>query len=160
MILKAYSLIKYFHSFFFNMPTQKTIGSKSNTIAVFKLYLHKTRVIGPTIFLGLSHSIIDAQPADDSKFTNNKRDRPNIPFICADDQAPWALGGASGNKQAITPHMDRLVSQSAYLVNSVVSRQLDKELLGKMRESNDHILNPGSLSGIPGSSSKLSAQER
>ena len=46
--------------------------------------------------------------------------RPNILFICTDDQAPWALG-ASGNKQAVTPHMDRLVSQGAYLVNSFVT---------------------------------------
>ena len=45
---------------------------------------------------------------------------PNILFICTDDQAPWALG-ASGNKQAVTPHMDRLVSEGAYLVNSFVS---------------------------------------
>ena len=46
--------------------------------------------------------------------------RPNILFICTDDQAPWALG-ASGNQQAITPNMDRLVSQGAYLVNSFVT---------------------------------------
>ncbi|MDA0348745.1 MAG: sulfatase-like hydrolase/transferase [Verrucomicrobia bacterium] len=46
--------------------------------------------------------------------------RPNILFICTDDQAAWALG-ASGNEQAFTPHMDQLVSQSAYLVNSFVS---------------------------------------
>jgi choline-sulfatase len=46
--------------------------------------------------------------------------RPNILFVCADDQAPWALG-ASGNTQAITPNMDCLVSQSAYLVNSFVT---------------------------------------
>ncbi len=46
--------------------------------------------------------------------------RPNILFICTDDQAAWAIG-ASGNDQAITPHMDRLASQSAYLVNSFVT---------------------------------------
>ncbi len=46
--------------------------------------------------------------------------RPNILFICTDDQASWAMG-ASGNDQAITPHMDRLASQSAYLVNSFVT---------------------------------------
>ena len=44
-------------------------------------------------------------------------DKPNVLFICTDDQAPWALG-ASGNKQAITPNMDQLVSQGSYLVNS------------------------------------------
>lgn len=46
--------------------------------------------------------------------------QPNILFICTDDQAAWAIG-ASGNQQAITPHMDRLASQSAYLVNSYVT---------------------------------------
>ncbi len=46
--------------------------------------------------------------------------RPNILFICTDDQAAWAMG-ASGNDQALTPHMDRLASQSAYLVNSFVT---------------------------------------
>ncbi len=51
---------------------------------------------------------------------NASGSKPNILFICTDDQAPWALG-ASGNKQAITPHMDHLLSQGAYLVNSFVS---------------------------------------
>lgn len=41
-------------------------------------------------------------------------ERPNILFICTDDQAAWALG-ASGYKQAITPNMDRLVHQGVYL---------------------------------------------
>ncbi len=42
---------------------------------------------------------------------------PNILFVFTDDQAPWALG-ASGNEQAITPHMDRLAREGAYLPNS------------------------------------------
>jgi uncharacterized sulfatase len=44
---------------------------------------------------------------------------PNIVFVLTDDQAPWAVG-ASGNKQAITPHMDRLFQDGAYLPNSFV----------------------------------------
>ena len=36
--------------------------------------------------------------------------RPNILFVYTDDQAPWALG-ASGNSQAHTPNMDRLVAE-------------------------------------------------
>lgn len=47
-------------------------------------------------------------------------DRPHILFICTDDQAAWAIGG-SGNEQALTPHMDRLAGESAYLVNSFVT---------------------------------------
>ena len=43
--------------------------------------------------------------------------RPNILFIYTDDQAPWALG-ASGNPEAHTPNLDRLVREGAYLVNS------------------------------------------
>ncbi len=43
--------------------------------------------------------------------------RPNVVFIYTDDQAPWALG-ASGNPQAFTPNMDRLVREGAYLTNS------------------------------------------
>ena len=50
----------------------------------------------------------------------SRSDQPNILFICTDDQAPWALG-ASGNEQAVTPKMDRLLGQGAYLVNSFVS---------------------------------------
>lgn len=36
--------------------------------------------------------------------------RPNILFLVADDQGPWALG-ASGNKDALTPNMDRLAKE-------------------------------------------------
>ncbi|MCF2948853.1 sulfatase-like hydrolase/transferase [Paraglaciecola aquimarina] len=43
--------------------------------------------------------------------------QPNILFIYTDDQAPWALGH-SGNKQAITPHLDKLASEGLYLPNA------------------------------------------
>jgi arylsulfatase A-like enzyme len=42
---------------------------------------------------------------------------PNIVFILADDQAPWALG-LSGHPYASTPNLDRLFQEGAYLVNS------------------------------------------
>ncbi len=45
--------------------------------------------------------------------------KPNILFVLTDDQAAWALG-ASGNPQAITPNMDRLANEGAYLPNSYV----------------------------------------
>lgn len=47
-------------------------------------------------------------------------ERPNIVFIYTDDQAPTAIG-ASGNQQIKTPHLDRLFSEGAYLVNSFVT---------------------------------------
>ncbi|QDU95317.1 sulfatase-like hydrolase/transferase [Lignipirellula cremea] len=43
--------------------------------------------------------------------------RPNILFLLADDQAPWALG-AAGHRHAKTPSMDRLAREGAYLVNA------------------------------------------
>lgn len=61
------------------------------------------------VSLGIASQIATA---DDS--------RPNIIFVYTDDQASWALG-ASGNTQAYTPNMDRLVREGAYLVNSLVT---------------------------------------
>lgn len=46
--------------------------------------------------------------------------RPNIIFICTDDQADWTVG-ASGNKEAITPNLDRLAKEGAYLSNKFVT---------------------------------------
>jgi choline-sulfatase len=43
--------------------------------------------------------------------------RPNIVFILADDQAPWALG-ASGHAQAHTPNMDRIAREGARFPNA------------------------------------------
>lgn len=42
---------------------------------------------------------------------------PNILFIYTDDQAPWALG-RSGNKQALTPNLDKLANQGMYFPNA------------------------------------------
>ena len=42
--------------------------------------------------------------------------RPNILFILTDDQGAWALG-AAGNREIITPHLDRLASEGAYFPN-------------------------------------------
>lgn len=43
--------------------------------------------------------------------------RPNIVFIYSDDQAAWAVG-ASGNRDAKTPNMDRVAREGATLVNA------------------------------------------
>src|SRR5437870_4169288 len=44
-------------------------------------------------------------------------ERPNIVFICTDDQAPWVTGFA-GHKEAKTPNLDRLFREGAYLANA------------------------------------------
>lgn len=44
-------------------------------------------------------------------------ERPNIVFICTDDQAPWVTGYA-GHPHAKTPHLDRLFREGAYLANA------------------------------------------
>lgn len=46
--------------------------------------------------------------------------RPNIIFICTDDQADWTLG-VSGNTQAYTPNLDHLAKEGAYLRNTFVT---------------------------------------
>src|SRR5262245_33421316 len=46
--------------------------------------------------------------------------RSNIIFTQTDDQAAWALG-ASGNRDAITPNLDRFFREGAYLRNAFVS---------------------------------------
>lgn len=46
--------------------------------------------------------------------------RPNIIFICTDDQAEWTVG-VSGNAEAVTPNLDRLAAEGAYLSNTFVT---------------------------------------
>src|SRR5262249_31196390 len=45
------------------------------------------------------------------------RARPNIIFLCTDDQAQWAVG-AYGNREIQTPHMDRLAGRGAIFRNA------------------------------------------
>jgi choline-sulfatase len=42
--------------------------------------------------------------------------RPNILFILTDDQGAWALG-AAGNREVMTPHLDRLAQNGLYCPN-------------------------------------------
>lgn len=49
-----------------------------------------------------------------------QKNKPNIIFICTDDQAAWTLG-VSGNSEAITPNLDQLANQGAYLTNTFVT---------------------------------------
>ncbi len=45
------------------------------------------------------------------------RPRPNIVFLCTDDQAQWALG-VYGNREIATPHLDRLARRGAIFRNA------------------------------------------
>ena len=45
------------------------------------------------------------------------RSRPNIIFLCTDDQAQWAVG-AYGNREIKTPNMDRLAARGAIFRNA------------------------------------------
>src|SRR5690606_18778262 len=49
-----------------------------------------------------------------------QRTQPNIIFICTDDQAVWTVG-TSGNSEAVTPNLDRLAAEGAYLSNTFVT---------------------------------------
>ncbi|MGE0126991.1 MAG: sulfatase [Blastocatellales bacterium] len=69
----------------------------------------KALILRCALLLAVSLSSIQAQPK-----------RPNIIFIQTDDQAAWALG-ASGNRDAHTPNLDRLFREGAYLRNAFVS---------------------------------------
>ena len=62
------------------------------------------------LLLSSSLPVTQAQP---------KAKRPNIIFIQTDDQAAWALG-ASGNRDAYTPNLDRFFREGAYLKNAFV----------------------------------------
>ena len=51
-----------------------------------------------------------------SRMTTKLATRPNILFIMADDQGPWA-SGATGDPNAKTPNLDRLAGAGAKLTN-------------------------------------------
>jgi arylsulfatase A-like enzyme len=72
------------------------------------------RMVLPLLF---SFSLL---PALAACLAGDKAVPPNILFVYTDDQAAWTVG-ASGNPQAHTPNMDRLVREGAYLVNSFVT---------------------------------------
>lgn len=47
---------------------------------------------------------------------NHDRSRPNILFVLTDDQGYWALG-CNGNRDILTPHIDRLAAEGARFEN-------------------------------------------
>lgn len=92
--------------------------------------------------------------------------RPNILFVYTDDQAAWALG-ASGNAQAYTPNMDRLVEEGAYLVNSFVTTPVcsparaalmtsryatEYDILDFIPHPGHRLYDPGNVVGLDGKS--------
>ena len=92
--------------------------------------------------------------------------QPNILFVYTDDQAAWALG-ASGNPQAHTPIMDRLVQEGAYLVNSFVTTPVcsparaalmtsryasEYDILDFIPHPGHRLYDPGHVVGLDGAS--------
>ena len=92
--------------------------------------------------------------------------RPNIVFVYTDDQAAWTLG-ASGNPQAHTPNMDRLVREGAYLVNSFVTTPVcsparaalmtsryatEYDILDFIPHPGHRLYDPGNVVGLDGKS--------
>ncbi len=69
--------------------------------------------------LTLSMVMVTATPkavADDSQKAD-LGSRPNVVFLCTDDQAQWAVG-AYGNREIKTPHLDRLATRGAIFRNA------------------------------------------
>src|SRR5690554_6216094 len=52
--------------------------------------------------------------------STRKQQKPNIIFILTDDQR-WDALGYAGNKDIITPEMDKLAASGAYFTNSIVT---------------------------------------
>lgn len=92
--------------------------------------------------------------------------RPSIVFVYTDDQAAWTLG-ASGNAQAHTPNMDRLVREGAYLVNSFVTTPVcsparaalmtsryatEYDILDFIPHPGHRLYDPGKVVGLDGKS--------
>ncbi len=69
------------------------------------------------LFIILLVTLIGTSPITQAQ---PKANRPNIIFIQTDDQAAWALG-ASGNRDAYTPNLDRFFREGAYLKNAFVA---------------------------------------
>jgi len=58
--------------------------------------------------------------ATGAPFVRQPERRPNIVFLYSDDQGAWAAGRA-GNRDAFTPHLDRLAREGAWFENSFVT---------------------------------------
>lgn len=102
-----------------NIATEQPERASAMLLRIKEWYADTQKTVSPQPGGWLKAAAAEELEATQPKISQ-ATDRPNVLFICTDDQAPWALG-ASGNKQAVTPNMDRLFSQGAYLVNSFVT---------------------------------------
>ncbi|MEZ6135810.1 MAG: sulfatase-like hydrolase/transferase [Pirellulaceae bacterium] len=63
--------------------------------------------------------VVDAQSRTTGNPSQDAPPRPNILMIITDDQGEWTLG-ATGNRDAVTPNMDRLAREGTRLSNAFV----------------------------------------
>lgn len=76
--------------------------------------------IASSLLAACSSNSISFDADKEKSTTDTEFTTPNILFIYTDDQAPWTLG-RSGNKQALTPNLDKLATQGMYLPNAYVN---------------------------------------
>ncbi|QDT07589.1 Choline-sulfatase [Rubripirellula lacrimiformis] len=73
------------------------------------------------LFLSAALPVVGQSPSDPG--SSGPDQRPNILFICTDDQAPWAMGNSVADgwfdyvPAAMTPHMDRLAKEGVRFRN-------------------------------------------
>ncbi len=69
-------------------------------------------MILPLIAIGLTTVMAKTEAAAHESHTSDVGARPNIVFLCTDDQVRWTLG-AYGNREIETPHLDSLARRGA-----------------------------------------------
>ena len=80
----------------------------------------QARIVRCVIFVSAAQaSISTGNGASEGPHTGqlDSHSRPNIIFLCTDDQAQWAVG-AYGNREIKTPNMDRLAARGAIFRNA------------------------------------------
>lgn len=100
------------------ISVSKLLCVDRNTIMINMMYQNKLlRFLTSVNLLICVSGCGQISPPVSQPIEFNNIEAPNILFIYTDDQAPWALGH-SGNKQALTPNLDKLAKQGMYLPNA------------------------------------------
>jgi choline-sulfatase len=79
----------------------------------------QARIFRCVIFVCAAQASVSTRSdaCDDQLAQLDHHSRPNIIFLCTDDQAQWAVG-AYGNREIKTPNMDRLAARGAIFRNA------------------------------------------
>jgi choline-sulfatase len=79
----------------------------------------QARIFRCVIFVCAAYASVSTRSdaCDDQPAQLDHHSRPNIIFLCTDDQAQWAVG-AYGNREIKTPNMDRLAARGAIFRNA------------------------------------------